>query len=104
MLFGRLIGWLFVVVALVAAGFEIFAVVDGEPWQPIALGELWYRIHAASLNAAQAGIQRNIAPWLWEPVITTILLWPVWLGFGVPGILLIWACRRRGRGLFRNRR
>ncbi len=97
MLFGRLIGWLLVIAAIIAAGFEIAGVIGGEGWRPVVLGDLWYEVHRASLNAAQAGIQRYVAPWLWEPVITTVLLWPVWLGFGVPGLVLSWACRRRGR-------
>jgi len=101
----RLIGWLLVLGAVAAAGVELYAVIGGDSWQPIVLGQLWYNIHPASLNAAQAGIQRYIAPWLWEPVITTILLLPVWFGFGVPGVLLIWWSRRRNRrrGLFRDR-
>ncbi len=97
MIFGRLIGWLFLVLAVAAAGQEIIAAVDAGAWRAVALGELWYRLHGASLNAAQAGIQRNIAPWLWEPVITTVLLWPAWAVFAVPGGVLAWACRRRRR-------
>ncbi len=105
MVIGRLIGWLLVFGALAAAVFEVSVVFGGAPWHPVALGELWYGIDAGSLNAAQAGIQRYVAPWLWEPVITTVLLWPVWAVFGVSGVLLVWACRRRrrARGLFRNR-
>ncbi len=104
MFFGRVIGWLLIFGAVAAAGYELSNVIGGEQWRRVALGELWYGIHAPSLNAAQAGIQRHVAPWLWEPVITTILLAPVWLAFGVPGMVLAWACRRRGRGLFRNRK
>ncbi len=105
MFIGRLIGWLLLFGAIAAAVYELTGVIGGEGWQPMALGELWYGIDAASLNGAQAGIQRYVAPWLWEPVITTIRLWPVWAAFGVPGLVLAWSCRRRGRsrGLFRNR-
>jgi len=93
----RLIGWVFVLAALSALAYEIMEAVASGSWRMIALGELWFELHAASLNAAQAGIQRYIAPWLWEPVIATVLLWPGWAVFGVPGLLMVWLCRRRDR-------
>jgi hypothetical protein len=64
-------------------------------WRMIALGEMWFKIHPSSLNGAQAGIQRYVAPWLWEPVITTLLLWPGYLVFGIPGVLGTIFCRKR---------
>ena len=97
MFIGRLIGWLLIFGAAAAAVYEVAGVIGGEGWHPMALGELWYGIDAASLNAAQAGIQRYVAPWLWEPGIVTILRWPGWLVFGVPGILAAILCRKRRR-------
>ena len=94
---GRIVGWLILLVAAAAAGYEVVqAFVTGE-YRLVALGEHWYRLHPASLNGAQAGIQRYIAPWLWEPVITSVLLLPAWLVFALPGGLLVWACSRRRR-------
>ena len=93
----RVIGRVFVLAALVALAYEAMEAVRTGSWRVIALGELWYELHAPSLNGAQAGIQRYVAPWLWEPVITTILLWPGWAVFGVPGLVLAWLCRRRNR-------
>jgi len=92
---GRIIGTLLLLAAVAAAGYEALAALQSGGWRPIALGELWYKLHSASLNGAQAGIQRYIAPWLWEPVITTVLLWPGWAVFGVPGAALLWLCRAR---------
>lgn len=95
MTIGRAIGWILLLAALAAAGYETYAAIHAGSWRPIALGELWYKLSPATLNGAQAGIQRYIAPWLWEPVITTVLLWPAWAVFGVPGAVLVWFCRRR---------
>ena len=38
-----------------------------------------------------------------SPVISTILTWPATFVFGVPGLVLLWLCRRRHRkdGMFR---
>ena len=91
----RIIGWVFLLAALAALGYEATQAISTGTWHMVALGELWFKLNVASLNAAQAGIQRYVAPWLWEPVITTVLLWPGWVVFGAPGILLTWLCRRR---------
>tara|TARA_Y100001936_G_scaffold66076_1_gene64992 strand:- start:22818 stop:23132 length:315 start_codon:yes stop_codon:yes gene_type:complete len=93
----RVIGYIFLVLAVAAAGYEAWQAVANGGWKMVALGELWFKLDAQSLSVSQAGIQRYVAPWLWEPVITTILLWPGWAVFGVPGLLLVWTGRRRRR-------
>jgi hypothetical protein len=93
----RIIGWIFILAALAIGAYEVIELLKTGSWRLTALGEVWFKLHRASLNGAQAGIQRYVAPWLWEPVITTILLWPGWLVFGVPGGLLVLVCRRRKR-------
>ena len=100
----RIIGWVFVLAAVAAFTYEAMAALGGGEWRVVALGELWFKLHAASLNGAQAGIQRYIAPWLWEPVITSILLLPGWAVFGVPGVLLAWFCRKRSNNRRLHRR
>ena len=97
MIFCRIIAWIFVLAALLIGSYEIMELLKTGTWRLTALGEVWFKLHTASLNGAQAGIQRYVAPWLWEPVITTILLWPGWLVFGVPGVLGLSLCRRRKR-------
>lgn len=64
-------------------------------WIVTPLGEHWFRLHASSLNLAQAAVERHVAPWLWDPVIVTLLQVPTWIFFGVLGILLYWLGRRR---------
>jgi len=97
MLLGRIIGWLFIVAALAAATYEIVAWIGAGDWRMIALGELWFQIDSSGLNGAQAAIQRHLLAWLWDPVMVTILLAPGWVVFGIPGVALLWFCRRRGR-------
>ena len=97
MIICRILGWILVLAALGAVAYEVMEALRSNGWRMIALGEMWFKIHAPSLNGAQAGIQRYVAPWLWEPVITTILLWPGWAVFGVPGVLAAYLCRKRRR-------
>ena len=94
----RIFGWILVLAALGALAYEVMAAVNSQGgWRTLTLGEMWFRLHSPSLNGAQAGIQRYVAPWLWEPVITTVLLWPGWLVFGIPGLLATVFCRKRHR-------
>ena len=93
----RIVGWILVLAALAALAYEVMVAINGDGWRMIALGEMWFKLHPHSLNTTQAGIQRYLAPWLWEPGITTILLWPGWAVFGLPGIAAVTLCRKRRR-------
>ena len=92
----RIIGWILVVLAIATAGHEVFAWLISKSYKAFAFGQLWYLVDRASLNIFQAVIQRHVWPFLWDGVITHILLAPSWVVFGVPGLLIAWACRRRG--------
>ena len=60
--------------------------------------DLWYTLRPKSLLIFEIRTER-IAPWLWDPVMTTTLMFPAWAIFGVPGSLLLWFCHPgRGRG------
>jgi hypothetical protein len=72
-------------------------------WAMTSLGETWYRLDSASLNTAQAAIERHVAPWLWDPVILSVLQLPTWLFFTGLGLLLYWlGRRRRHRNVYSN--
>lgn len=104
----RIIGILFLIAALAAAGFEVAAWIISGTYMPVTLGGLWYEAHRASLNAFQAGVQRYIAPWLWDYGIQWLLLWPAWAVLGVPGAILLWwglwRRKRPRRRFFRRRK
>ena len=67
-----------------------------------SLGQLWYTLDRASLNAAQAGIQRHVWPPLWDPILITALRAPAWPTFAVLGLGLAWLFRDRRRRTFRR--
>jgi len=104
MLVLRVLGvWLMLlaVVALVYDGTRMLA--DNGTLAFTSVGEHWYSIHPASLNAAQAGIERHVAPFLWDPVVTTILLLPAWLVVGGLGALFyLLGYRRKKLDVFTN--
>ena len=88
-----MLGWLLLVGALVVGARDINRYVETESYEPLVGGELWYDLHAPSLNLAQAVIERYVLVALWDPLILTILQIPAWVLFAVPGILLSVFCR-----------
>ncbi len=102
----RIIGALLILAALAAAGVELVQWISSGTYKSVTLGGVWYEVHRASLNASQAGIQRYVAPWLWDPVIMWVLVQPAWATAGLPGAVLLWLGRpkkkRRRRSRFRH--
>ncbi len=74
------LGVLFLALAALAAG----AFGPGAP-----LGAAIYLLAPAFLNTLQAGVQRRLAPWLWDSVLLPVLVAPSWLPFAVIGVLLL---------------
>jgi len=85
---------------LMAAGF-VSLVVDGVKTIASAglvitpLGQAWYDVHRASLNLIQALIERYAFPFLWDPVVVTLLFLPGWVVFTLLGAGLYYLGRRR---------
>lgn len=105
-LLAHIVGWTLLIVALVIAIRDGFSSFEQKSLVIRPLGQLWFEIDASSLNTLQAGIERNLTPVLWDPVIITILQVPAVAVFGVLGIVFLLLSRVSGRGrplLNRNR-
>jgi hypothetical protein len=91
----RTLGLLFL-----AAAF-IFLVYDGT--RSIAanvllyskVDEIWSLLHTASLQQLQPSIEKHAPPWLWDPVVTTVLDAPAVIVLGIIGAILILLGRRK---------
>lgn len=82
------LGILLLVLAASALAYELFAALETGGYRSIAAGELWFRLHASSLNLSQAVTQRYLHPGLWDPIIISGLQWPAWSILGAPGAIL----------------
>ena len=105
-LLAHIVGWTLLIVALVIAIRDGLSSLDQNQFVIRPLGQLWFEIDASSLNTLQAGIERNLSPVLWDPVIITLLQLPAVAVFGVLGIVFLLLSRAGGRGrplLNRNR-
>jgi hypothetical protein len=100
MIFGRILGWVFLAGALFAVAFEVSLSIKAGAYVSIALGELWHDFRPISLLTVKDWFQQDEylgLPWLWDPGITTVLLWPGWVVLGVIGVGLMFLFRRRPR-------
>jgi hypothetical protein len=114
----RVLGWGFLLLGIGILGWDVWswsggapiAAIDaafaGEapPFHLMVFGEIWFAIDPESLQLIQPAIERHLVPWLWDPVLITILLLPASLTFIVLGLVVLLASRlRRRRPRFRPR-
>jgi hypothetical protein len=97
MIVGRLIGWVAFLAGIAVLVRDGLVWIDTKHWAPIALGQLWYELNRSSLNLVQAVVQRYIHPFLWDPIIVTILLSWAFAVLMVLGVLLLALFRKRVR-------
>jgi hypothetical protein len=97
MILGRLIGWIVFLAGAAVLVRDFLVWVDTKTWAPIALGQLWYQLNRSSLNLVQAVIQRYIHPFLWDPIILSILLCWAFAVLMVLGLLILVIFGRRSR-------
>jgi hypothetical protein len=97
MILGRLIGWIVFLAGGAVLVRDFLVWVDTKTWAPIALGQLWYQLNRSSLNLVQAVVQRYIHPFLWDPIIVSILLCWAFAVLMVLGLLILVIFGRRSR-------
>jgi hypothetical protein len=94
---GRWLAWGLVALGAVLAGRDAYAFLETGARSLTALGQLWYALHPGSLNLIQAVVERYIHPFLWDPVIFSVLRLPASLVFLAPGVAYLVLRRKRGR-------
>lgn len=86
----RVAGIVLLALAMVVAGLDLAA---GGSLR--ALGAWWFMLHRNSLQLLQPALERHVAVWLWDPVMLTLLQWPLAVILAVPGAALMFAASRR---------
>jgi hypothetical protein len=95
MIVGRGIGWIVLLAGAAVLVRDGLVWIDTKHWAPIALGQLWYQLNRSSLNLFQAVVQRYIHPFLWDPIIVSLLLSSAFAVLMILGVLLLVLFRRR---------
>jgi hypothetical protein len=92
----RITGVWLLLIAMVAAVVDATkSLAGGGAWVVTPMGEQWKALNAPSLDAAKAWVVSHAAPFVWDPVIATILNAPTWVVFGILGVLLYWLGQKR---------
>ena len=83
------VGWLLSLLAIAEFVYELVVGIEAGAWRMIPVGQIWFDLHPFSLNFVQAIVQRYIHPFVWDPVLATVLQWPAWSLLGAPGAILV---------------
>ncbi len=89
----RAISMIALVMAVIAGVIDAIKSVAASEVVMSPLGAAWYALSPDTLNQAQAVIEQNLHPYLWDPVVQWILLQPAWAVFLVLSLffcLLAW--------------
>lgn len=93
----RILGYGLLAVAIIAGISDASSSIAQSEVHLAPLGQVWFDLSPETLNLAQAGVQRHLHPALWDPVLQSMLTWPVWAVFAPFGLLLLWLGARRRR-------
>ena len=82
------LGGIFIAAAAIAFLYEAVLAFQTGGWRIVPAGEIWFKLHNGSLNLVQAIVQRFLHPFLWDPLISGFLQWPLWASLGGTGFAL----------------
>ncbi|MGH6866814.1 MAG: hypothetical protein ACREDO_11755 [Methyloceanibacter sp.] len=92
----RILGVWLLLLAMVAAVVDATkSLAGGGAWVVTPMGVQWSQLAPDTLTATKAWIETTASPFLWDPVIVTILQAPTWVVFGILGVFLYWLGQKR---------
>ncbi|MGI9408257.1 MAG: hypothetical protein ACR2O4_17910 [Hyphomicrobiaceae bacterium] len=98
MIIFRILASWFLIVGIIALVYDGIKSLGNEGDVVItALGKHWFQLHPTSLNGLQAGVERYVAIWLWDPVLIAVLQSPTWIVSFVLALFFYWIGRKRRR-------
>lgn len=93
MKFGLIAGFVLLIAAFIAAAAEMAALALSNSVTYVSAHTTLTALLPTYFGAVEAFVTQQIHPFLWEPVIRTILILPGWFLLGLPGVFLAWKCR-----------
>jgi hypothetical protein len=91
----RTLGLLFLAAAFVFLVYDGTKSIAANALVYTKVSEMWTLLHAASLQQLQPLVEKNAPPWLWDPVVVTVLNAPTLAAFGIIGAFLVLLGRRK---------
>ena len=93
----RLLGYFFLCLATAAIAYDgMRMIADNGRLAFTSLERHWLAISPASMDAARGGVEQ-ISPYLWSPLIMTVLVLPAWMVLCAAGAFLYLAGYRPPR-------
>jgi hypothetical protein len=92
----RFLAGVMFVIAVLAAVYDGTRSIAADTLVTTSLLEHWSKLAPSALAAAKSGVARS-HPLVWELGVRKLLLLPTWLVFGLLGLVLAYAGRRRRR-------
>ncbi len=85
------LGYGLLAAAFLVGAAEIAAHGIGGTRSPVLSAyDTWYTFWPDTLIVSRIIIERDLAPFLWDPVSVTVLSLPAWMILGLPGAALAW--------------
>jgi len=91
----RFLGFLILAGGFIALIYDGTKSIAGKSFVFTPVGQIWNNVHANSLLLLQPALERHVSPFLWDPVMLTILTAPAWLVLGILGGILMLIGRKR---------
>jgi len=91
----RFLAGFLLLVAVIAAVNDVTRSLAADRTVTISTYEHWSKLAPVTLAAAQRSVQRNTHPLVWDLALVPLLQLPAWGLFGLLGLLLGYAGRRR---------
>jgi hypothetical protein len=91
----RILAGFFLLVAVIFAVYDASRTEAGGSLSFVTVSETWSAVAPASLKSARESVERRIHPVVWTWGIDRILQLPAWASFGLLGLILAYAGRRR---------
>ena len=91
----RFLGLLLLALAFIFVIYDGMKSIADRTFYATAIGQFWTEIHAGSLQAVQAAVERSLSSGLWNLVIAPILGQPAAVVFAIVGVVLIVLGRKK---------
>lgn len=92
----RFLASLFMLVAVIALVADATGPLSGAaPFRATAFAKHWSDIAPITYKAAQSAVSQRAAPWVWDPLILSVINLPTFVLFGALALLAGYGGRRR---------
>ena len=91
----RFFGLLLLAAAFILVVYDGMKSIAADALFTTSVRTLWEIVNAASLQQLRPTIERQVGPWLWDPVMVGFLSAPGWIALGILGIVLILLGRKK---------